>query len=56
MGLEYLNQCCMSRILHLDVKPLLGDDFCSKISNFGLDKICQSNVSIVSILGTIGML
>ncbi|GAU17855.1 hypothetical protein TSUD_329810 [Trifolium subterraneum] len=56
-GLEYLHQGCISRILHLDIKPqniLLDEDFCPKISDFGLAKICQKNNSIVSILGTRG--
>ncbi|XP_004492958.1 receptor-like kinase TMK4 [Cicer arietinum] len=56
-GLEYLHQGCISRILHLDIKPqniLLDEDFCPKISDFGLAKICQRKDSIVSILGTRG--
>ncbi|AES80587.1 receptor-like kinase [Medicago truncatula] len=46
-----------SRILYLDTKPqniLLDEDFCPKISDFGLAKICQKKDSIVSILGTRG--
>ena len=56
-GLEYLHQGCSSRILHLDIKPqniLLDEDFCLKISDFGLAKICQRKDSTVSILGTRG--
>jgi len=56
-GLEYLHQGCSSTILHLDIKPqniLLDDDFCPKISDFGLAKICQKKDSIVSILGARG--
>ena len=56
-GLEYLHQGCSSRILHLDIKPqniLLDENFCPKISDFGLAKICQMNDSIVSIPGTRG--
>ncbi|PNX72554.1 serine/threonine protein kinase, partial [Trifolium pratense] len=56
-GLEYLHQGCISRILHLDIKPqniLLDEDFCPKISDFGLAKICQKKESIVSMLGTRG--
>ncbi|XP_045794736.1 receptor-like kinase TMK4 [Trifolium pratense] len=56
-GLEYLHEGCISRILHLDIKPqniLLDEDFCPKISDFGLAKICQRNNSIVSMLGTRG--
>ncbi|CAJ2655007.1 unnamed protein product [Trifolium pratense] len=56
-GLEYLHHGCISRILHLDIKPqniLLDEDFCPKISDFGLAKICQKKESIVSMLGTRG--
>ncbi|XP_039689863.1 receptor-like kinase TMK4 [Medicago truncatula] len=56
-GLEYLHQGCISRILHLDIKPqniLLDEDFCPKISDFGLAKICQKKESVVSMLGTRG--
>ncbi|KAJ1391449.1 Wall-associated receptor kinase, galacturonan-binding domain [Sesbania bispinosa] len=56
-GLEYLHRGCNTRILHLDIKPqniLLDEDFCPKISDFGLAKICQKKESIVSILGTRG--
>ncbi|CAK8542636.1 unnamed protein product [Lathyrus sativus] len=56
-GLDYLHQGCNSRILHLDIKPqnvLLDEDFCPKISDFGLAKICQRKDSIVSILGVRG--
>ncbi|XP_027352071.1 LEAF RUST 10 DISEASE-RESISTANCE LOCUS RECEPTOR-LIKE PROTEIN KINASE-like 2.8 isoform X2 [Abrus precatorius] len=56
-GLEYLHRGCNTRILHLDIKPqniLLDEDFCPKISDFGLAKICLKKESIVSILGTRG--
>ncbi|XP_045797006.1 LEAF RUST 10 DISEASE-RESISTANCE LOCUS RECEPTOR-LIKE PROTEIN KINASE-like 2.4 isoform X2 [Trifolium pratense] len=56
-GLDYLHHGCSSRILHLDIKPqniLLDGDFCPKISDFGLAKICQRKDSIVSMLGTRG--
>ncbi|KAK4260813.1 hypothetical protein QN277_003882 [Acacia crassicarpa] len=57
-GLEYLHKGCNTRILHLDIKPhniLLDDDFCPKISDFGLAKICPTNKdSIVSLLGARG--
>ncbi|XP_028785482.1 PR5-like receptor kinase [Neltuma alba] len=51
-GLEYLHRGCNTRILHLDIKPqniLLDEDFCPKISDFGLAKICYKKESIVSI-------
>ncbi|KAH0668676.1 hypothetical protein KY289_023169 [Solanum tuberosum] len=42
-GLEYLHCGCTTRILHFDIKPhniLLDEDFCPKISDFGLAKLC----------------
>ncbi|KAK4592718.1 hypothetical protein RGQ29_017021 [Quercus rubra] len=56
-GLEYLHCGCSTRILHFDIKPqniLLDDDFCPKISDFGLAKLCQKKESIVSMLGARG--
>ncbi|GLU18241.1 hypothetical protein SLE2022_345510 [Rubroshorea leprosula] len=59
-GLEYLHHRCNSRILHLDIKPqniLLDEEFCPKIFDFGLSKLCTRKDSIVSMLearGTIG--
>jgi len=59
-GLEYLHRGCNTQIVHFDIKPhniLLYQDFCPKISDFGLAKLClnkESAVSIVSARGTIG--
>ncbi|KAL5817962.1 hypothetical protein ACOSQ3_026340 [Xanthoceras sorbifolium] len=59
-GLEYLHLGCSTKILHFDIKPhniLLDEDFCPKISDFGLAKLCTRKESIVSMLearGTIG--
>ncbi|XP_059316387.1 LEAF RUST 10 DISEASE-RESISTANCE LOCUS RECEPTOR-LIKE PROTEIN KINASE-like 2.5, partial [Lycium ferocissimum] len=59
-GLEYLHRGCNSRILHFDIKPhniLLDEDFCPKISDFGLAKFCTRKESIMSTMearGTIG--
>ncbi|KAK2458721.1 LEAF RUST 10 DISEASE-RESISTANCE LOCUS RECEPTOR-LIKE PROTEIN KINASE 2.5 [Trifolium repens] len=56
-GLEYLHKGCNTRILHFDIKPhniLIDDDFCPKISDFGLAKICPRKESIVSIFGMRG--
>ncbi|GMQ11382.1 hypothetical protein CsSME_00054037 [Camellia sinensis var. sinensis] len=59
-GLEYLHHGCTTRIFHFDIKPhniLLDEDFCPKISDFGLAKLCPKKESIVSMLharGTIG--
>ncbi|XP_021296737.1 LEAF RUST 10 DISEASE-RESISTANCE LOCUS RECEPTOR-LIKE PROTEIN KINASE-like 2.1 [Herrania umbratica] len=59
-GLEYLHGGCNTRILHFDIKPhniLLDENFCPKISDFGLAKLCelkQSMLSMISTRGTIG--
>ena len=59
-GLEYLHRGCNTKILHLDIKPhniLLNEDFCPKISDFGLAKLCPTKESIISLTdarGTIG--
>ncbi|PHT67284.1 putative receptor-like protein kinase [Capsicum annuum] len=56
-GLEYLHRGCITRILHFDIKPyniLLDEDFCPKISDFCLAKLCVKKESIVSMLGARG--
>ncbi|XP_071723729.1 LEAF RUST 10 DISEASE-RESISTANCEUS RECEPTOR-LIKE PROTEIN KINASE-like 2.4, partial [Rutidosis leptorrhynchoides] len=60
-GLEYLHRGCNTRILHFDIKPhniLLDVDFCPKISDFGLAKLCttkeSSTISMLEARGTIG--
>ncbi|XP_074274889.1 LEAF RUST 10 DISEASE-RESISTANCE LOCUS RECEPTOR-LIKE PROTEIN KINASE-like 2.1 isoform X2 [Silene latifolia] len=59
-GLNYLHRGCNARILHFDIKPhnvLLDEEFCPKISDFGLAKLCPTKDSTVSMLearGTIG--
>ncbi|XP_061365988.1 LEAF RUST 10 DISEASE-RESISTANCE LOCUS RECEPTOR-LIKE PROTEIN KINASE-like 2.1 [Gastrolobium bilobum] len=59
-GLEYLHRGCNTRILHFDIKPhniLLDENFCPKISDFGLAKLCPMRESIISMSearGTIG--
>ncbi|BFG25324.1 hypothetical protein CerSpe_115980 [Prunus speciosa] len=56
-GLEYLHRGCNTRILHFDIKPhniLLDKDFCPKISDFGLAKLCKTKDSIVSMMGARG--
>ncbi|KAK7314578.1 hypothetical protein VNO77_33104 [Canavalia gladiata] len=61
-GLEYLHRGCNTRILHFDIKPhniLLDENFCPKISDFGLAKLCPRKESIVSMSdprGTFGFL
>ncbi|MBA0741848.1 hypothetical protein Gogos_014969 [Gossypium gossypioides] len=59
-GLKYLHQRCNTRILHFDIKPhniLLDNNFCPKMSDFGLSKLCERKESIISMAcarGTIG--
>ncbi|XP_074289829.1 LEAF RUST 10 DISEASE-RESISTANCE LOCUS RECEPTOR-LIKE PROTEIN KINASE-like 2.4 [Silene latifolia] len=59
-GLEYLHRGCNTRILHFDIKPhniLLAENFCPKISDFGLSKSCPQKDSLISMSearGTIG--
>ncbi|KAK2458732.1 LEAF RUST 10 DISEASE-RESISTANCE LOCUS RECEPTOR-LIKE PROTEIN KINASE 2.5 [Trifolium repens] len=56
-GLEYLYKGCNTKILHFDIKPhniLLDDDFCPKVSDFGLAKVCPRKDSIISLLGARG--
>ncbi|XP_062119666.1 PR5-like receptor kinase isoform X2 [Humulus lupulus] len=60
-GLKYLHQDCAATILHFDIKPhniLLDSDFCPKISDFGLAKLCQgdgsSSISLLGARGTAG--
>ena len=56
-GLEYLHRGCNSRILRFDIKPhniLLDEDFCPKIFDFGLAKICPREKSIISMVGARG--
>ncbi|KAJ4841501.1 hypothetical protein Tsubulata_033672 [Turnera subulata] len=59
-GLEYLHRGCNTRIVHFDIKPhniLLNEEFCPKISDFGLARLCKNQESIMSMQearGTIG--
>ncbi|KAL1536934.1 non-specific serine/threonine protein kinase [Salvia divinorum] len=56
-GLEYMHTGCNTRILHFDIKPqniLLDEDFCPKISDFGLAKLFKKKQSKISLLGTRG--
>ncbi|CAD6237310.1 unnamed protein product [Miscanthus lutarioriparius] len=56
-GLEYLHRGCNTRIVHFDIKPhniLLDQDFCPKIFDFGLAKLCLSKESAISIAGARG--
>ncbi|GMP83398.1 hypothetical protein CsSME_00037325 [Camellia sinensis var. sinensis] len=57
-GLDYLHHGCKMGLLYFDIKPhniLLDEDFCPKISDFGLAKLCPQKESIVSLLGARGI-
>ncbi|CAI9110656.1 OLC1v1010720C2 [Oldenlandia corymbosa var. corymbosa] len=59
-GLDYLHRGCNTRIVHFGIKPqniLLDEDFCPKISDFGLARSYKKKQSILSTMtarGTIG--
>ncbi|RDX67838.1 LEAF RUST 10 DISEASE-RESISTANCE LOCUS RECEPTOR-LIKE PROTEIN KINASE-like 2.1, partial [Mucuna pruriens] len=56
-GLDYLHKGCNTRILHFDIKPsniLLDKNFCPKISDFGMAKLCSETNSIISMYGARG--
>ncbi|XP_073356959.1 LEAF RUST 10 DISEASE-RESISTANCEUS RECEPTOR-LIKE PROTEIN KINASE-like 2.3 [Aegilops tauschii subsp. strangulata] len=56
-GLEYLHRGCNTRMVHFDIKPhniLLDQNFCPKISDFGLAKQCLNKESVISIGGARG--
>jgi serine/threonine protein kinase len=56
-GLEYLHRGCSTRIVHFDIKPhniLLDQEFCPKISDFGMAKLCINKESIISTGGARG--
>ena len=52
-----MHRGCNTQILHFDIKPhniLLDENFCPKISDFGLAKICPREKSIISMVGARG--
>ncbi|XP_044355201.1 G-type lectin S-receptor-like serine/threonine-protein kinase SD2-5 [Triticum aestivum] len=60
-GLSYLHEECTKRIAHLDVKPqniLLDDNFDAKLSDFGLCKLIDRDMSqvVTRMRGTPGYL
>ncbi|KAA0046399.1 hypothetical protein IC582_021894 [Cucumis melo] len=59
-AIAYLHEECLEWVLHRDIKPeniLLDNDFCPKLSDFGLSKLKENDgtaVSISRIRGTPG--
>lgn len=60
-AVAYLHEECLEWVLHCDIKPeniLLEDDFCPKVSDFGLSKLTnkKDKVTMSRIRGTRGYL
>ncbi|KAL6641535.1 hypothetical protein ACP70R_019716 [Stipagrostis hirtigluma subsp. patula] len=58
-AIAYLHEECLEWVLHCDIKPeniLLEDDFCPKVSDFGLSKLAskRDKVTMSRIRGTRG--
>ncbi|KAD3068113.1 hypothetical protein E3N88_35993 [Mikania micrantha] len=51
-GIAYLHEDCAQRIVHYDIKPgniLLDSNFCAKVADFGLAKLCNRDNSHISL-------
>ncbi|KAJ4961225.1 hypothetical protein NE237_021135 [Protea cynaroides] len=60
-AIAYLHEECLEWVLHCDIKPeniLLGDDFCPKVTDFGVSKLQkkEDKVAMSRIHGTRGYL
>ncbi|GJW76415.1 G-type lectin S-receptor-like serine/threonine-protein kinase [Tanacetum coccineum] len=53
-GIAYLHEECPQRIIHYDIKPgniLLDSDFCAKVADFGLAKLCNRDNTHITMTG-----
>ncbi|WVZ20527.1 hypothetical protein V8G54_007849 [Vigna mungo] len=53
-GIAYLHEECQQRIIHYDIKPgniLLDMNFCPKVADFGLAKICNRDHTHITMTG-----
>ncbi|KAL8191522.1 hypothetical protein R6Q57_028253 [Mikania cordata] len=51
-GITYLHEDCAQRIVHYDIKPgniLLDSNFCPKVADFGLAKLCNRENTHISL-------
>ncbi|KAL7107003.1 hypothetical protein ACP275_06G026500 [Erythranthe tilingii] len=60
-GIAYFHEQCRNRVIHCDIKPeniLLDEDFCPKVSDFGLAKLMGREASrvVTMVRGTRGYL
>ncbi|KAL8228633.1 hypothetical protein R6Q59_000564 [Mikania micrantha] len=59
-GIAYLHEECAQRIVHYDIKPgniLLDSNFCAKVADFGLAKLCNrdsTHITMTRVRGTPG--
>ncbi|XP_076941558.1 G-type lectin S-receptor-like serine/threonine-protein kinase At1g34300 isoform X1 [Bidens hawaiensis] len=53
-GIAYLHEECPQRIVHYDIKPgniLLDSNFCAKVADFGLAKLCNRDSTHITMTG-----
>ncbi|KAJ9548595.1 hypothetical protein OSB04_021138 [Centaurea solstitialis] len=53
-GIAYLHEECPQRIVHYDIKPgniLLDSNFCAKVADFGLAKLCNRDKTHITMTG-----
>lgn len=56
-GISYLHEECAQRIIHYDIKPgnvLLDARFCLKVADFGLAKLCNRDITHLTMTGRRG--